>query len=113
MDPGNLLIRVLDPIPTVGLTSDDVNELAESTRQLMLKTLIEISQPVPGADKAKQIEAVGETGSGFIPAMKEQAQLTEKSLGSAKLSAGVSETGSTEDEMDDDAVLLKRPKEEV
>ncbi|KAF9431911.1 1-acylglycerol-3-phosphate O-acyltransferase [Entomortierella beljakovae] len=39
---GELEIRILDPIPTTGLTTDDVNDLMEKTRNLMLKHLKEM-----------------------------------------------------------------------
>ncbi|KAG0004585.1 1-acylglycerol-3-phosphate O-acyltransferase [Modicella reniformis] len=39
---GELEIRVLEPIPTTGLTADDVNDLMEKTRNLMLKHLKEM-----------------------------------------------------------------------
>ncbi|KAF9136523.1 1-acylglycerol-3-phosphate O-acyltransferase [Mortierella sp. GBA39] len=41
---GELEIRVLDPIPTTGLTADDVNDLMEKTRNLMLKHLKEMDR---------------------------------------------------------------------
>lgn len=34
---------VLDPIPTTGLTTADVDELTRSTRELMLKELVALS----------------------------------------------------------------------
>ncbi|KAG0050503.1 1-acylglycerol-3-phosphate O-acyltransferase [Gryganskiella cystojenkinii] len=39
---GKLEIRVLDPIPTIGMTSEDVNDLMEKTRDLMLQHLKEM-----------------------------------------------------------------------
>ncbi|KAG0322336.1 1-acylglycerol-3-phosphate O-acyltransferase [Linnemannia gamsii] len=39
---GELEIRVLEPIPTKGMTADDVNELMERTRAVMLKNLKEM-----------------------------------------------------------------------
>ncbi|ODA80158.1 hypothetical protein RJ55_03116 [Drechmeria coniospora] len=49
---GTIPIRILDPIPTKGLTSADVDELSRTTRELMLKELIILSaeakgQPIP------------------------------------------------------------------
>ncbi|KAJ6446683.1 acyltransferase [Purpureocillium lavendulum] len=49
---GTIPIKVLDPIPTKNLTSADVDELARSTRELMLKELVTLSakakgQPIP------------------------------------------------------------------
>ncbi|KAG0377374.1 1-acylglycerol-3-phosphate O-acyltransferase [Mortierella sp. AD032] len=67
---GELEIRVLEPIPTTGLTADDVNDLMEKTRNLMLKHIKEMDQERTGsstatattssavkADVAKPIEA--------------------------------------------------------
>lgn len=39
---GELEIRVLEPIPTTGMTADDVTELMERTRAVMLKNLKEM-----------------------------------------------------------------------
>lgn len=41
-----ILILVLPPIPTNGLTAADVTELAERTRETMLATLQDISTPL-------------------------------------------------------------------
>ncbi|KAF8709043.1 1-acylglycerol-3-phosphate O, partial [Rhizoctonia solani] len=46
LEEGTLKIKVLPPIPTKGLTAEDVTELAERTRESMLETLREISIPV-------------------------------------------------------------------
>ncbi|KDQ08241.1 hypothetical protein BOTBODRAFT_89104, partial [Botryobasidium botryosum FD-172 SS1] len=42
INPGTLRVRVLPPIPTTSLTSADVSELMESTRERMLQTVREI-----------------------------------------------------------------------
>ncbi|KAG0374383.1 1-acylglycerol-3-phosphate O-acyltransferase [Mortierella sp. AD032] len=47
---GELEIRVLEPIPTTGLTADDVNDLMERTRAVMLKNLKEMDQSVSSSD---------------------------------------------------------------
>ncbi|CAE6502047.1 unnamed protein product [Rhizoctonia solani] len=47
LEEGTLKIKVLPPIPTEGLTSTDVTELAERTRETMLATLRQISVSVP------------------------------------------------------------------
>ncbi|KAI3336821.1 1-acylglycerol-3-phosphate O [Xylariaceae sp. AK1471] len=41
---GKIPVKVLDPIPTTGLTTEDVDELARSTRELMLKEVIALTQ---------------------------------------------------------------------
>jgi len=43
---GELKVKVLPPIETTGLTSADVTKLSMDTRELMLKTLKDISVPV-------------------------------------------------------------------
>lgn len=43
---GELKVKVLPPIPTTGLTAADVTQLSIDTRELMLKTLKELSDPV-------------------------------------------------------------------
>jgi hypothetical protein len=43
---------VLDPIPTKGLTSADVDELTRSTRELMLKELIALTEETRGKTAA-------------------------------------------------------------
>ncbi|KAG0241880.1 putative 1-acyl-sn-glycerol-3-phosphate acyltransferase [Mortierella sp. GBAus27b] len=58
---GHLVIRVLEPIPTTGLTADDVNDLMERTRNLMLKHLKEMDQfgkSTASTSEKKEQEAV-------------------------------------------------------
>ncbi|KAF9086048.1 1-acylglycerol-3-phosphate O-acyltransferase [Mortierella sp. GBA35] len=50
---GELEIRVLEPIPTTGLTADDVNDLMEKTRNLMLKHLQEMDHSASATTTAK------------------------------------------------------------
>ncbi|GFR59650.1 1-acyl-sn-glycerol-3-phosphate acyltransferase [Elysia marginata] len=45
-DEGKVIAEILEPIPTEGLTSADVTELSERTRQTMLETFDKISQEV-------------------------------------------------------------------
>lgn len=35
---GNIIVTALEPIPTIGLTVDDIPELMERTRNLMIET---------------------------------------------------------------------------
>ncbi|KAG8920341.1 1-acylglycerol-3-phosphate O-acyltransferase [Tulasnella sp. 419] len=58
-ESGTLRIRVLPPIATVGLTSDDVSGLAQRTRDAMLQALREISVPasdLPLSEKEKALD---------------------------------------------------------
>ncbi|KAI1755517.1 hypothetical protein F4782DRAFT_407874 [Xylaria castorea] len=41
---GKIPVKVLDPIPTTGLTSEDVDELTRSTRELMLQEIFSLTQ---------------------------------------------------------------------
>ncbi|KAL7626848.1 1-acylglycerol-3-phosphate O-acyltransferase [Parahypoxylon ruwenzoriense] len=43
---GKIPVKVLDPIPTTGLKTEDVDELARSTRELMLKEIVALTQKV-------------------------------------------------------------------
>ncbi|KAL2133682.1 hypothetical protein VTI74DRAFT_1910 [Chaetomium olivicolor] len=45
---GRVPCKVLDPIPTTGLTAADVDELTRSTRELMLKELIALTEKARG-----------------------------------------------------------------
>ncbi|KAH6841089.1 hypothetical protein B0I37DRAFT_231346 [Chaetomium sp. MPI-CAGE-AT-0009] len=45
---GRIPCKVLDPIPTVGLTAADVDELARSTRELMLNELYALTEKARG-----------------------------------------------------------------
>ncbi|KAL4889209.1 hypothetical protein BDV59DRAFT_121408 [Aspergillus ambiguus] len=47
---GTVKIKVLPPISTEGMTSADVDNLTKSTRESMLKTLLEMSAPEQAAD---------------------------------------------------------------
>jgi len=49
---GKIPIKVLDPIPTKGLTTADVDELTRSTRDLMLKELVALSEKAQGRPMA-------------------------------------------------------------
>ncbi|KAL1838839.1 hypothetical protein VTJ49DRAFT_2162 [Mycothermus thermophilus] len=45
---GRIPVKVLDPIPTTGLTAADVDDLTRSTRELMLKELIVLTEKARG-----------------------------------------------------------------
>jgi lysophosphatidate acyltransferase len=49
---GSIPMRILDPIPTKGLTTADVDELTRSTRELMLKKLISVTEEARGKTSA-------------------------------------------------------------
>lgn len=108
------LTAVLPPIPTTGLTFDDVSSLTESTREAMLKALKEISRPVPAATKtAAAIETSVSKATALEKIRGSEQNSVDQLLVASAQSDATSEAASrdtTEDELDGDAVLLKRPK---
>jgi len=110
------------------MTSDDVNLLAESTRELMLSTLKSISQPSRSSSTLHKLSSITSTSDDMadtpVEAQKRSSTTREAALkregeeseedegrtGGSEMSKVDSRGGeTTEDEMDDDAVLLKRP----
>ena len=49
------MLAVLDPIPTTGLTPADVDELTRSTRDLMLKELIALTERARGQATGQRV----------------------------------------------------------
>lgn len=108
------------------MTSDDVSSLAESTRDLMLKTLESISQPASSssdnlqsmpkisgdvADTPAEVEReTGATKDG-LQIRSDALADDEKGIADGSEMRKVDSRGgeTTDDEMDEDAVLLKRP----
>ncbi|GMK58186.1 hypothetical protein CspeluHIS016_0502180 [Cutaneotrichosporon spelunceum] len=114
-EPGTLRVRILPPISTTGLTIDDVSSLTESTREAMLKAITEMSQRTPAAAKAAaKIEAsVSKVTALEAAHSSEKNGLSQRLVASVMSDSSLSEATSrdtTEDELDGDAVLLKRPK---
>jgi len=58
---GRIPCKVLDPIPTTGLTAADVDELTRSTRSLMLNELYALTEKARGQSVA-HVEADGANG---------------------------------------------------
>ncbi|KAL2170176.1 hypothetical protein VTG60DRAFT_5128 [Thermothelomyces hinnuleus] len=58
---GKIPCKVLDPIPTTGLTAADVDELTRSTRNLMLNELYALTEKARGQPLTK-VEADGDNG---------------------------------------------------
>ncbi|WWC57935.1 uncharacterized protein I303_100470 [Kwoniella dejecticola CBS 10117] len=126
-ESGSLKIKVLPPIPTIGLTASDVTQLSEDTREKMLSTLRDISEPGPSASRSpitasqtdtRQPEQSPETDGNLENEKKIVHLDIAQSSDTAKEEDMVSRSSksgndSTEDEMDDDAVLLKRPKSQA
>jgi lysophosphatidate acyltransferase len=49
------VLAVLDPIPTTGLTAADVDELTRTTRELMLKELIALTERARGQPMGQRV----------------------------------------------------------
>ncbi|KAF9154291.1 1-acylglycerol-3-phosphate O-acyltransferase [Mortierella sp. AD011] len=62
---GELEIRVLEPIPTTGLTADDVNDLMDKTRNVMLKHLREMAAARSGTEPEKISAKTTATSTGI------------------------------------------------
>ncbi|KAL2123987.1 hypothetical protein VTJ04DRAFT_352 [Mycothermus thermophilus] len=63
---GRVPCKVLDPIPTTGLTAADVDDLTRTTRELMLKELITLTEkargkPVANKPQASDVNGVART----------------------------------------------------
>ena len=110
---------VLPPIPTAGLGPDDVTALTESTHDQMLATLKEISHPHPSerqpqtpprlAGPSAESSAESEMDAGKPGSERRQSESGSGEEDSSD-GHGTKDSGDgTEDEMDEDAVLLKRP----
>ncbi|KAJ2989734.1 hypothetical protein NUW58_g3319 [Xylaria curta] len=59
---GKIPVKVLDPIPTTGLTAEDVDELTRSTRELMLQEITRLTQTV----RKHPIAVPMNSGSGVV-----------------------------------------------
>jgi lysophosphatidate acyltransferase len=105
------------------MTAENVDELVESTRLAMVKTLEEISRPGPSHKSNIQIapedlqtpiaELPRQLGEPIETRRRKEVSAgseTESGNGLRKVESRGAET--TDDEMDEDAVLLKRPKGE-
>lgn len=62
---------MLEPIPTTGMTADDVNDLMEKTRNVMLKHL-------------KEMDSYGKTEESEKPSAKTTATSMDQDEGSVK-----------------------------
>lgn len=109
---------VLPPIPTTGLGPDDVTALTESTHDQMLATLKDISHTQPGESEAQSrprlatpsTESGVELKSDERPGSKRQQSGSGCSEEDSSDGHGTKDSSDgTEDEMDEDAVLLQRP----
>jgi lysophosphatidate acyltransferase len=114
---------VLPPIPTAGLTGEDVHDLADRVREQMLQTLHEISGKKPSRPQdtspaagsktldppitsSVMISEDSQSGSD-VPGAPERSENVGESVGSIRKKDG-SENG-TETEEDEGMVLVGRP----
>ncbi|KAI8959141.1 1-acylglycerol-3-phosphate O [Daldinia sp. FL1419] len=69
---GRIPVKVLDPIPTAGLKSEDVDELTRSTRELMLKEIVALTQKAQN----RPIAVPSTSGDGVVHASGADATLS-------------------------------------
>jgi lysophosphatidate acyltransferase len=119
-------MTVLPPISTEGMTSEDVDELVESTRNAMVKALEAISRPGPSHQTnikvapedlqtplAELPRQLGHSDDATPRRRKDESNDDTPMKGGSELRKVESRGAeTTDDEMDDDAVLLKRPEGE-
>ncbi|VDB97145.1 unnamed protein product [Peniophora sp. CBMAI 1063] len=76
-DEGVLKIKVLPPIPTTGLTTADVGDLAERVREQMVAALREISDPnAPPAPDSKPAPPAGDAKKPVVATAPEPTPVT-------------------------------------
>lgn len=101
------------------MTVDDVGALTESTREAMLAELKKISQPVPPAAKTAAAIETSVAKATALESIRNQGDTVNQRLVAStpssttlisEASSSRDETSTTEDELDGDAVVLKRPK---
>ncbi|KAI0114968.1 1-acylglycerol-3-phosphate O [Daldinia grandis] len=69
---GKIPVKVLDPIPTAGLKPEDVDELTRSTRELMLKEIVALTQKAQN----RPISVPATSGDGVVHASGTDATLS-------------------------------------
>jgi lysophosphatidate acyltransferase len=55
---------VLDPIPTVGLTAEDVGKLTQTIQDLMLKEIIALTEQARGTSAKTEKTPAGKSANG-------------------------------------------------
>ncbi|KAI0845192.1 1-acylglycerol-3-phosphate O [Daldinia vernicosa] len=69
---GKIPVKVLDPIPTTGLKTEDVDELTRSTRELMLKEIVALTHKAQN----RPIAVSATSGDGVVHASGADATLS-------------------------------------
>ncbi|KAI1103806.1 acyltransferase-domain-containing protein [Jackrogersella minutella] len=69
---GKIPVKVLDPISTKGLTAEDVDELTRSTRDLMLKEMVALTQKI----QHRPLAVPATSGDGVVHASGAEATLS-------------------------------------
>ncbi|KAI1394872.1 acyltransferase-domain-containing protein [Hypoxylon fuscum] len=69
---GKIPVKVLDPIPTAGLKSEDVDELTRNTRELMLKEMVALTEKIQN----RPIAVPATSGDGVVHASGADATLS-------------------------------------
>lgn len=72
-ESGEIVVRVLDPVPTEGLTKDDVNSLTEKVQKDMLKNVLELGY-------AKKDEKVTVVVKEQLSTVEDEGQETEETV---------------------------------
>ncbi|KAF7975630.1 hypothetical protein HWV62_9067 [Athelia sp. TMB] len=122
---GTIKIKVLPPVPTAGLTTEDVSSLTTRVRDQMLSTLREISIDVSSGTAAKSHDSKASLNAAVVtdpPVVSPESKLTElapsrpETTGSSDTSSvsgsDIRKEGSeagTETEEDEGMVLVGRP----
>ncbi|KAH7038172.1 acyltransferase [Microdochium trichocladiopsis] len=75
---GKVPVKVLDPIPTEGLTAEDVDELTRSTRELMLKEMVALTEKAQKRAIAMPSSTSNGTGNGVVRASGVEATISSK-----------------------------------
>lgn len=106
LERGTLKVKVLPPISTEGLTTDDVPELAERVRKIMLEALKEISAPGP-SDLKKDDEPQAAADATNRESERLIAEGSSKDYGSGDLRRRVSPASSNDKSKNDGTSLGK------
>ncbi|KAI1318004.1 1-acylglycerol-3-phosphate O-acyltransferase [Mortierella claussenii] len=108
---GKMEIRILEPIPTEGLTSEDVNDLMDKTRNLMLKHLKEMDYESKGVHAAPQFKANGELNTSVATEVAAAGAAAGAEAAAATLAANATSgktTATSVGDLQDEAAVKKR-----
>ncbi|KAG6919740.1 hypothetical protein DXG01_001574 [Tephrocybe rancida] len=107
-DTGVIKVRVLPPIPTVGLTTADIPELSTRVRDQMLNTLREISV-VPAGSKSKSEDKASSSGTDSGSGATVDTTINVDAGKSSVSLVSLASENSAETEEDEGMILVGRP----